>query len=222
MTFEQSDRLKLYEEIAKKRQNNLILVLEDLYDPHNAAAIFRSADAFGIQTIYLIFDKQAPFDPLSLAFKRSSAFTNKWLDFRIFNSTEECFKALKQANFNIVATILNKSAKSIYETDFQTSKKLALVMGNEHSGISKTAENLADQTIYIPMQGFAESFNLSVATAISLSEITRQRSSEQFLNNPEQTKNLIKNFQQKQANKKAERRARKKFAQNRYQKKHQS
>ena len=165
-------RLKKIEQIVANRQKNLTVVIEDIYDPHNAAAIWRTCEAYGVATIHLIFDKQEPFNPKKIG-KSSSATANKWLDFKIHHSTQECLQELKKQGFSIVATVLNKQAKDLYE--FVWPEKIALLVGNEHSGLSVEAIRSSDYQVYMPMQGMVQSLNVSVATAIFLSEIYRIR-----------------------------------------------
>lgn len=156
-----------------QRQNGLIIVLEDIHDPHNAAAILRSCEGFGVQEVYFIFKNQEEFNPRKIG-KLSSGSANKWLDFRIFHSSEECIAELHKKDYTVYATTLEGKAKSLYETDFRE-EKIALLFGNEHSGISKKASQLSDSTMYIPMRGFVQSFNVSVTVSIFLFEVTRQR-----------------------------------------------
>ena len=156
----------------QSRQKNLTVVLEDIYDPHNAAAIWRTCEAYGVGKVCLIFDKQKPFNPKKIG-KSSSATANKWLDFEIYRKTSDCLDTLKKQKFKIIATVLSKQAKNIYE--FKWPEKVALLVGNEHSGLSEEAIRLSDYQVYIPMQGMVQSLNVSVATAIFLSEIYRLR-----------------------------------------------
>jgi len=159
--------------IVPRRQSGLVVILEDITDPHNAAAVFRSCDAFGIQDVRLIFSKQEPFNPKEIG-KKSSSSANKWLNFTIYNSPEECFQDLKKSEYSIVATALSMESKPIYTTDLHM-PKLAIVFGNEHAGISKYVAENSDLILNIPMQGFVESLNLSVSAGITLYEVTRQR-----------------------------------------------
>jgi len=165
-------RLEKIRNVAAGRQRDIVVVLEDVFDPHNAAAIFRTCDAYGIQNAYLIFETVEPYDPKKVG-KSSSATANKWLDFKIFHSTKECLQELKEEGYVIVSTLLDKEANNLYE--FKWPKKIALLVGNEHAGLSKTAAELSDHKVYIPMQGMVQSLNVSVATAICISEIYRAR-----------------------------------------------
>lgn len=156
-----------------ERRQTGILILEDIHDPHNAEAVFRSCDAFGFQHIYLIFEEQDPFNPARVG-RASSSSANKWLSFRTFGSTEECLEEVKKEGYKVIATVLSDRAKSIYEADL-SQQKIALLMGNEHRGLSEKAIAMADQHLVIPMQGMVQSLNLSVSGAICLYEISRQR-----------------------------------------------
>lgn len=201
-------RLERIQEVVNKRQKDIVLVLEDIYDPHNAEAIFRSCDAFGVQSVFLIFDKQEVFDPKKIG-KSTSSSANKWLDFHLFDRpiesvtlksnillepspTEQCLLELKKQNYQIVGTVLDKAAKNLYE--FVWPEKIALVVGNEHSGLSETAVKLCDRKVYIPMQGMVESLNVSVATAICLSEVFRSRLHKKNCLSESEKKLLIKSF----------------------------
>lgn len=166
-------RLKKIKSAAARRQSGFAVVLEDVHDPHNAAAVLRTCDAFGVQNVYFVFQKEKYYNPKKVG-KTSSSSANKWLDFRIFRSTEECFKELRKLGYKIFATGLSASAESIYKADFAAGK-IALVFGNEHRGISEKAARLADKIITIPMRGMVQSLNLSVTAAICIFESSRQR-----------------------------------------------
>src|SRR5947207_9386127 len=102
-------RLSKLKKVAENRQEGLVVVLEDLHDPHNVQAIVRTCDAFGIQDVYLIFEKETPFNPKRVG-KGSSSTANKWVDFHIFHSTQECFAALKDEGYTTYATLLDPTA----------------------------------------------------------------------------------------------------------------
>ncbi len=159
--------------VAHNRQSGIIVVLEDIHDPHNAAAILRTCDGLGIQTVYFVFEKETPYNPRRIG-KASSSSANKWLDFEIFDSSLSCFETLKQKGYTTVATALSDKAESLRTAQFPE-EKIALLVGNEKTGLSKLSLIRADRIISIPMAGFVQSFNVSVATAIILWEITRQR-----------------------------------------------
>ncbi|HSE34735.1 MAG TPA: RNA methyltransferase [Candidatus Paceibacterota bacterium] len=159
--------------IAAKRQKGLALVIEDVSDPHNAEAAIRSCDALGVQEAYFIFGKERPFDPAKVG-RATSASANKWLTFHAFHSVRECYDALHRDGYVIAATALHHDAEDIQQADLAI-PKLAIVIGNEHRGLSEEAITLADRRIVFPMRGFVESLNLSVAATLFLYETIRQR-----------------------------------------------
>lgn len=159
-------------ERVKNNRHQGIIVLEDIHDPHNAAAVWRSADCFGFGKIYIIFDQEKVFNPKKVG-KVSSSSANKWLDFEIFRSTEECYKKLKNDGYKIYATILDENAKKLQTSNFKNNKS-AFVFGNEHRGISEYAAKNADEKIYIPMLGMVQSLNLSVTAGIMMWEYKKQ------------------------------------------------
>jgi len=96
-------RIEKFSRIASLRDLDAAVVLEDIHDPHNAAAAFRSCDAFGIQNVHLVFEREKPFNPRREG-KKTSGYTNKWLDFHIHHGTEEAMRKLKAEGFTLIAT----------------------------------------------------------------------------------------------------------------------
>lgn len=168
----ETDRGKKIQEVLARRNDNMV-ILEDIHDPHNAAAVWRSCDAFGIGKVCLIFDKEKKFNPKNVG-KVSSSSANKWIDFEIFYSTEECLRTLKDNGYTIYGTVLDRNATTLQTTNFQRQKN-ALLFGNEHRGLSEMAIKMSDHKIYIPMNGMVQSLNLSVTAGICLYEMERQR-----------------------------------------------
>lgn len=166
-------RLARLTSVAKNRQAGLVLVLEDIHDPHNAAAMLRTCDGLGIQDVYFIFEQEDFYNPRKIG-KVTSSSANKWITFHIYRSAKECFRDLKKSGYEICSTILDSQAEDASRADL-TAKKIALVVGNEHRGISETAKKMSSRLLYLPMQGFVESFNVSVTAALFLYEIIRQR-----------------------------------------------
>lgn len=190
------ERLEKITNTCKQRRKGII-VLEDIHDKHNIEAVFRSCDAFGIQMLYIIFDKERPFDP-RLVGKNSSSSANKWIDFKIFSKTEDAYAELKSQGYKIYATALTDEAESIYETNFIAQDKVAIALGNENRGLSKFAIDQADSCIIIPMLGMLQSLNLSVTASICMFELNRQRlvsgALENFLLADEDCDSLVQDF----------------------------
>lgn len=147
-------------ETAKNRTHNIVTVLEKPYDGGNINAAMRSAEAFGFQDFHII-SGPARLRPAG----RTSAGAGKWLTIHKWQSTKECFESLKSDGFMIVGTS-GEATKTIYDVDFN--KKTAIVFGSEHAGLSEEADKLVDIHVKIPTVGMVESFNLSVAVALSL------------------------------------------------------
>jgi tRNA (guanosine-2'-O-)-methyltransferase len=187
-------RIERMREVANRRQSGLVVVLEDIGDPHNAEAVLRSCDAFGIQTACFIFERQPYFNPRRVG-KSTSASANKWLDFRIHRSTRECLEELSQEGYELVATSMEPEAESIFEARL-LAPKIALLAGNERAGLSETALSMAHRRLRIPMAGMVQSLNLSVSTALCLYEITRQRmpAIERYRLDEEAARKLLESF----------------------------
>lgn len=156
--------------VLERRQLDLTVVLENVHDPHNVSAVIRSCDAVGIYEVFLIYHSGQKFPDLS---KKSSASAIKWVKLNFFNSIVECFSLLRQRNFKIYTTSLQVDSLTLY--DLNLIEPVALVFGNEHSGVSNEAISLADGNFLIPQVGMIESLNISVACAVSIYEAFRQR-----------------------------------------------
>jgi len=162
-------RIKRIKSVLAHRQPDLTVVLENIHDPHNVSAIFRSCDAVGVMRVELLYTRER-FPRIG---KKSSSSASKWLEQRKHTSVDDCYNALRSDGFVICATRLGPSSVSLYDLDL--TKKVALVFGNEHRGVSHEAAEDADIRFQIPMVGMIQSLNVSVACAVSLYEVLRQR-----------------------------------------------
>jgi tRNA (guanosine-2'-O-)-methyltransferase len=167
MTPERKERLL---DVLNKRQNNITVVLENVFDPHNISAVMRTCDAVGVQEIYVLNTKIPPHKKWG---SKSSSSAAKWLTIFQFTDVQECIKKLKEKYVTILTTHLSSDAKSLYDINFTGS--VALVFGNEHDGVSKEIRDLADGNFVIPQVGIIKSLNISVACAVSLYEAFRQK-----------------------------------------------
>ncbi len=163
------ERLARLEEVLAKRQKGLTLVLSNIHDPHNVSAIYRSCDAFGVPEVHLYYTDTA-FPSLS---RRSSGSARKWVDTVRHRSLDDLATALRSQNMQILSTSCSPRAKALDAYDF--TRPTAVIMGNEHSGVSEEVLRIVDGELYIPMYGMIQSFNVSVAAAIILAEAARQR-----------------------------------------------
>jgi tRNA (guanosine-2'-O-)-methyltransferase len=167
MTPERSEKLL---RVLSNRQANLTVVMENVQDPHNISAVMRTCDAVGIQDIYIlntIIPRHKKFGT------KSSSSALKWLTIHQFENNEECFAALRKNYETILTTHLSSDAIGLYEIDF--TKSVALVFGNEHSGVTDEVRALADGNFIIPQMGIIQSLNISVACAVSIYEASRQK-----------------------------------------------
>jgi tRNA (guanosine-2'-O-)-methyltransferase len=171
-------RLNKFREVLSKRQLDLTVVAENIFDPHNLSAILRSCDAVGIMEIHLVYNGITPFPKLG---RKSSASAKKWIEINKYTTIEECYYKLREKGFEIYTTHLSKKSISLYDMDL--TKPVALVFGNEHSGVSDEAVKLSDGNFLIPQLGMIQSLNISVACAVSLYEALRQRISNGIENN---------------------------------------
>lgn len=162
-------RLNKISQVVKSRQHSLRIVLENIHDPHNVSAIFRTCDAVGVPKVSLLYNLEK-FPRIG---KKSSASARKWVDVEKFSSVNECYESLKREGYSIYTSSISTDAVDLYKLDFK--KKIAVVFGNEHRGVSDDALNLADKKFKIPMYGMVQSLNVSVAAAIVLYEALRQR-----------------------------------------------
>jgi tRNA (guanosine-2'-O-)-methyltransferase len=158
------------EEVIDRRQPDLMVILENVHDPHNVSAVLRSCDAVGVLRIALIYTQESP--PTAFA-RTTSASAAKWIEVQSFESVDDCYSDLKAEGFTICATALNDSSRDLFAVDF--TKPIALAFGNEMRGLSQEAIDGADLTVQIPMVGMVRSLNISVACAVTLYEAFRQR-----------------------------------------------
>ena len=167
MTPERKTRLQ---NIIAKRQPDLAIVLENVFDPHNISAVMRTADSVGVQDIFILTTKIPRHK--KWGFKSSSS-AKKWLSIHEYDNAEECFAELRRRYQKIYTTHLDGDAIELHNMDLTQS--LALVFGNEHSGVSDEIRALADGNFIIPQIGVIQSLNISVACAVTLYEAFRQK-----------------------------------------------
>ena len=167
MTPERQERLQ---NVLSKRQNDLTVVLENVFDPHNISAVMRSCDAVGVQELYVLNTKIPRHKKWGA---RSSSSAAKWLTIHQFEDAAACFAALRKKYDRILTTHLSSDAVNLYALDL--TQKTALVFGNEHTGVSDEIRALGDGNFIIPQQGMIQSLNISVACAVSLYEAFRQK-----------------------------------------------
>ena len=162
-------RKSLFKKVLEDRTRHFTVVLEDIFQPHNASAVVRTCDIFGIQDVHAIENKYN--NKISRHVAKGS---QKWLSYNRYrddrDNTKSCLASLKEKGYQIIATTPHND--SCLLQDFDVTKKSAFVFGLESEGVSETVIENADGFLKIPMVGFTESLNISVAAAIILQEVT--------------------------------------------------
>ena len=181
------ERFVLFNKIIKDRTRYMTVVLEDIFQPHNASAVLRSCDCFGVQDVHIIENENEynvnPYVALG---------SSKWLNLHKYNETGNntltTINKLKKDGYRIIATTPHTDDVNLENFDISKGK-FALMFGSEQPGLSKIAMEHADEFLKIPMYGFTESFNISVSAAIILNQLTskiRQSKVDYKLSNTEQ------------------------------------
>ncbi|MCK5632809.1 RNA methyltransferase [bacterium] len=166
-TFITDNKKEKINKFIVDRTRHVTLVLEDIYQSHNASAVLRSTECFGIQDVHVV-QKRNRFD----AKQGVTMGASKWLNLYEHESVKDCFAQLKKDGYRIVATTPHEKSCTLQELPLD--KKFAFVFGTEETGLTKQALDLADEYVVIPMYGFTESFNVSVSVAICLYHVTTQ------------------------------------------------
>lgn len=167
MTPERRDKML---SVLSKRQNNLTVVLENVFDPHNVSAIMRTCDAVGVQEIYVL-NTRIPLHK-KWGFK-SSRSAKKWITVHQFADADECLAVVRKNYVRVLASYLGEGSINLYDVSFVDS--MALIFGNEVDGVSDEIRKLSDGNFVIPQVGMIKSLNISVACAVTLYEAYRQK-----------------------------------------------
>lgn len=162
-------RKALFKTVLEQRTRHFTVVLEDIFQPHNASAVVRTADIFGVQDVHAIENKYT--NKVSRHVAKGS---QKWITSKRYktdgDNTKICLDSLKEKGYQIIATTPHND--SCLLQDFDITKKSAFVFGVEADGVSDYVLENADGFLKIPMVGFTESLNISVAAAIILQHVT--------------------------------------------------
>ncbi len=168
-SFITDKRKERFNKVLNERTRHFTVVLEDIYQPHNASAVVRSCDIFGVQDVYAIENRFT--NKVSRHVAKGS---QKWLNINRYkedgDNTKACLEDLRAKGYQIIGT--TPHTDSCVLADFDVTKKSAFVFGAEKDGISDYIKQEADGFLKIPMVGFTESLNISVAAAITLNDVT--------------------------------------------------
>lgn len=165
--FFSENKRALFDRLAPLRTRHISVVLEDIYQSHNASAVLRSCDCFGVQDVHVV-EARNPFNPAGDVAVGSS----KWVDYYRYNSIQDVYRNLHAKGYRIVATLPHENDTMIGDLDI--SQPTALVFGTELTGLTQEAIDGVDAYVKIPMYGFTESFNISVCAALSLFSLTER------------------------------------------------
>ncbi len=169
--FMSEHKQELFHEILAKRTRHLTVMIENVYQPHNASAVLRSCDCFGVQDVHIVENTNEYTVNPQVALGAS-----KWLTIHKYNQKEnntvDCIQALKKQGYKVLATTPHTDDCMLSDVD--VAQKTALMFGTEGDGLSDVALEHADGFVRIPMYGFTESFNISVSAALCLYDFTER------------------------------------------------
>jgi tRNA (guanosine-2'-O-)-methyltransferase len=169
--FLSPERQALFLKKVEDRTKHVTLAIENIYQPHNASAVMRSADCFGVSDVHIIEnDNEYILNP------NVTMGSAKWLDIHRYNekdnNTKDSLENLKANGYKLLATTPHGESTQLDQLSLD--RPVALLFGTELTGLTEEALDMADETLRIPMYGFTESFNISVSAAICLYDITRR------------------------------------------------
>ncbi len=170
--FLEPERKARIDAVVANRTRTLTVVMEAFCDPQNVNAVLRTCEAFGVQALHVVEGPMKPYDRN----RKISQNADKWLDVRRWSSTRACLEHLRAEGYVVYVTHLDERARPLGALPF--AGKVALVFGNEHRGVSEEALALAHASYAIPMRGFVQSLNVSVAAAISIATAVERREAE--------------------------------------------
>jgi tRNA (guanosine-2'-O-)-methyltransferase len=168
-SFISDNKRTKFREIIRNRTRHVTIVLEDIYQPHNASAVLRTCDCFGIQDVHVIenLNKYEVNPDVALG-------SSKWISLFKYNKKENntiaCLEELKSKGYSIIATTPHRDDHT--PETLPLDKKFALLFGTELEGLTPEAIGMADGFVRIPMYGFTESFNISVSAALLIRAVT--------------------------------------------------
>ncbi|WP_405567537.1 TrmH family RNA methyltransferase [Polaribacter sp. Asnod6-C07] len=168
-SFLTDKRKDTFKTVLENRTRHFTVVLEDIYQPHNASAVVRTCDIFGIQDLHVIENRY-----INRVSRYVAKGSQKWITSHRYktdgNNSKNCLDNLKEKGYQIIATTPHSDSNLLHNFDFN--KKSAFILGAEAEGVSDYVKENADGFLKIPMVGFTESLNISVAAAIILQDVT--------------------------------------------------
>ncbi|MEM9282031.1 MAG: RNA methyltransferase [Verrucomicrobiota bacterium] len=153
--------------VLAERTRHITVMLEDIYQPHNASACLRSADCLGIQDVHII-ERRNEYKPNNEIAMGSA----KWLSLHRYHQTASCLESLRARGYRLVATTPNRNGYDLVSLPLD--QPIALLFGTEEQGLTEEALDAADATLRLPMYGFTPSYNISVTVALTLSRLVER------------------------------------------------
>lgn len=185
-------RLKLIESAARNRHHNVAILLENVHDVHNMGAVVRSCDAVGVKEIHILqTDRRLHNKKIKLG-KRSSSGARKWVDVYLYYELAKCVQALRKKYDTILVSSLGETSTALYSLDL--TKSMVLCFGNEKEGATQELIDASDGCFFIPQVGFVQSLNISVACAVTLYELFRQRDEQGTVSSDEEYENTLADY----------------------------
>lgn len=161
------NRKNKFLKVLENRTKHFTVVVEDIFQMHNASAVMRSCEVFGIQELNVIEQRYGKRIDKEIAMG-----AQKWVDIKTFDSITNCVEAMKNKGYQIIATTPHENDCEL--EDFDITKPSALFFGTERDGLSEEILQKADGFLKIPMVGFTESLNISVSAAIIIQNLTNR------------------------------------------------
>lgn len=161
------NRKEKFLKVLKDRTKHFTIAVEDVFQMHNASAVMRSCEVFGIQELHVIEERYGKRIDKEIAMG-----AQKWVDISTYHSVTNCIDTLKNKGYQIIATTPHENDCLL--EDFDISKPSALFFGTERDGLSEEILQKADGFLKIPMVGFTESLNISVSVAIIIQNLTNR------------------------------------------------
>ncbi|MFZ9887788.1 MAG: TrmH family RNA methyltransferase [Myxococcota bacterium] len=155
-------------QVAERRLRSVTVVMENLYDAHNVSAVVRTAEGFGLDAVHVVEQPHR--------YRRSPTIVrgaDRWVHLHRHKEMQACAAALRREGFLVCAADVGAGARPIDE--IPVDRPVAIVMGSEHEGLTRTAKVVADIRFWVPMCGFTESFNVSVSCSLALFDLARRR-----------------------------------------------
>lgn len=174
--------------VTARRQPDLTLVMDNIWDPHNVSAVLRSCDAFGVNRVHLYYTT-SQWPDLG---KKSSASAKKWVERVRHTDPAAMVQGLRDGGYQILRTGFSETARTVM--DFDYTRPTAIILSNEHGGTAPELAELVPDEVYIPMQGMVQSFNVSVAAAIMLYEAFKQRNEAGMYDQPSYSPEELENM----------------------------